>query len=53
MVYNIWDYLIFRLPTPSDILKNTVFRKLDLFPSSGERVVDITVLNPLQLLHIQ
>jgi hypothetical protein len=41
MVYNIRDYWVFRLCPSSDILetlKNTTFRKLDLFPSSGEEV---------------
>jgi hypothetical protein len=30
------NYLVFRLCLSSGILENTAFRKLDLFPSSGE-----------------
>jgi hypothetical protein len=38
MVYNTQDYWISGLhPSPS-ILKNTMFWKMDLYPSSGERV---------------
>jgi hypothetical protein len=35
MVYNTQNYWVFELPS-SGILENTTFRKLDLFPSSGE-----------------
>jgi hypothetical protein len=37
---NTQDYCAFWLCLSSGILKNTAFRKLDLFPSSGERVRD-------------
>jgi hypothetical protein len=40
MVYNTRDYWAFGLCPPSGILKNTTFRKLDLFPSSSEGVGD-------------
>jgi hypothetical protein len=40
MVYNTPDYWAFGLCLSPDILKNTTFRKLDLFPSSGEEVRD-------------
>jgi hypothetical protein len=38
MVYNTQDYWVFGLCPSSDILKTqkNTFRKLDLFPSSGE-----------------
>jgi hypothetical protein len=36
MVYNTWNYRIFGLYLHSDILKNTPFRKLDLFLFSSE-----------------
>jgi hypothetical protein len=36
MVYNTQNYWVFGLSPSSDILENTTFRKLDLFPSSGE-----------------
>jgi hypothetical protein len=35
MVYITRDYWVFRLRPSFYILKNTTFRKLDLFPSSG------------------
>jgi hypothetical protein len=38
MVYSDWGYWVFGLCPFSDNLNNTMFRKLDLFPSSGERV---------------
>jgi hypothetical protein len=40
MVYNTREYWVFGLCPPSDILKKTSFRKLDLFPSSGEGMGD-------------
>jgi hypothetical protein len=40
MMYNTWDYWVFALCPSSGILQNTMFRKLDLFPSSGEGVGD-------------
>jgi hypothetical protein len=40
MVYNMRDYWVFGLRPSSGILKNTTFRELDLFPSSGEGVGD-------------
>jgi hypothetical protein len=40
MVYNTRDYLAFELCPSSSILKNTTFRKLYLFSSSGESVED-------------
>jgi hypothetical protein len=36
MVFNIGDYWAYGLCPFSRILKNTTFRKLDLFPSSDE-----------------
>jgi hypothetical protein len=36
MVYNTQDYWVFGLFPSSGILENTMFQKLDLFPSSGE-----------------
>jgi hypothetical protein len=36
MVHNTQSYWVFRLFPTSGILENTTFRKLDLFPSSGE-----------------
>jgi hypothetical protein len=36
MVYNTQNYWLFGLFPSSGILENTTFRKLDLFPSSGE-----------------
>jgi hypothetical protein len=36
MVYNTLCYWVFGLFPSSGILENTTFRKLDLFPSSGE-----------------
>jgi hypothetical protein len=38
MVYNTRGYWVFGLCSLSGILKITAFRKLDLFPSSGEGV---------------
>jgi hypothetical protein len=40
MVYNTRDFWVFGLGPSSAILKNTTFRKLDLFPSSGKGVGD-------------
>jgi hypothetical protein len=36
MVYNTQNYWVFGIFPSSGILENTTFRKLDLFPSSGE-----------------
>jgi hypothetical protein len=36
MVRNTQKYWVFRLFPSSGMLENTTFRKLDLFPSSGE-----------------
>jgi hypothetical protein len=36
MVYNTQNYWVFGLFPSSGIPENTTFRKLDLFPSSGE-----------------
>jgi hypothetical protein len=36
MVYNTQNYWVFGLLPSSGILENTTFRKLDLFPFSGE-----------------
>jgi hypothetical protein len=36
MLYNTQNYWVFGLFPLSGILENTTFRKLDLFPSSGE-----------------
>jgi hypothetical protein len=36
MVYNTQNYWVLGLFPSSGILENTTFRKLDLFPSSGE-----------------
>jgi hypothetical protein len=36
MMYNTQNYWVFGLFLLSGILENTTFRKLDLFPSSGE-----------------
>jgi hypothetical protein len=47
MMYNTQDYWVFGLCPFSNILENT-FKKLDLFPSSGEQVEGTTLLNPLQ-----
>jgi hypothetical protein len=41
MVYNTADCRVLGLCPSSSILKNTTFRKLDLFPSSGEGVGNI------------
>jgi hypothetical protein len=40
MVYNTLDYWVFALCPLSGTLKNTTFRKLALFPSSGLGVGD-------------
>jgi hypothetical protein len=40
MVYNTRDYWTFGLCPSFVILINTTIRKLDLFPSSGEKVGD-------------
>jgi hypothetical protein len=40
--------LDFELRRSSDILKKTTFRKLDLFPSSGEEGETSTLLGPLE-----
>jgi hypothetical protein len=48
MVYNSRGYWVFGLYPSSGIRKNTMFRKLDLFPSTGEGMGDITLLGPLE-----
>jgi hypothetical protein len=40
MVYDTLNCWVFGLRQSSDILKNTTFPKLDLFPSSGDGVED-------------
>jgi hypothetical protein len=40
MVYDTRDYWAFGIRSSSGILRNTTFRKLDLFPCSGEGVGD-------------
>jgi hypothetical protein len=50
MEYDIWDFWVFGLCPSFCILnnaKNTTFRELDLFPSSGEAVGD-TKRDPLE-----
>jgi hypothetical protein len=41
MVYNTRNYCVFGFCPSSDILKNTAFWKIDLFPSSGEDMEDV------------
>jgi hypothetical protein len=48
MVYATRDYWVFGLCPSSGILKNTTFRKLGLFPSSGEGLGDLERPNPNQ-----
>jgi hypothetical protein len=49
MVYNTQNYWVFGLFPSSGILENTTFRKLDLFPSSGEGLgEDIYSVGPLR-----
>jgi hypothetical protein len=48
MVYNTRNYWGFGVCPSSGIVKNTPFRKLDLLPSSGERVKTPTLLGPLE-----
>jgi hypothetical protein len=51
MVYDIQDYWVFGLCPSSSILKtqkNTTFRKLDLFPSSGEGTGDTYSVGPVR-----
>jgi hypothetical protein len=48
MVYNNWDYWVFGLYQSSGILKNTTFRKPDLFPSSDEGVGYAYSLGPVR-----
>jgi hypothetical protein len=40
MVYNARDYWVFGLCPSSSMQKNARFRKVDLFPSSGEGMGD-------------
>jgi hypothetical protein len=47
MVYNTQNYWGFGLRPSSGILETTTFRKLDLFPSSGEEGTPI-VLGPFE-----
>jgi hypothetical protein len=51
-VYTTWDYWVFGHRPTSGILKNKTFWKLDLFPSSGERVEGIYFLDPLERANI-
>jgi hypothetical protein len=44
----IWDFWAFGLCSSSGILKDKIFRKQDLFPSSGEGVGTPTLLGPLE-----
>jgi hypothetical protein len=48
MVYGTLNYWVFGLRPLSGILKNTTFRKLDLFPSSVEGWETPTQLSPLE-----
>jgi hypothetical protein len=55
MVYNTRDYQAFGLSPSSGILKtqkNTTFRKLDLFPSSGEGVGNTYSVGAVRLLRL-
>jgi hypothetical protein len=47
--HNWRDLWVFGLCPPFDIIKNTTFRKLDLFPSSGEGWETSTLLGPLEI----
>jgi hypothetical protein len=47
---NTSDCWVFELCPWCSVLKNTVFRKLNLFPSSGEERETFTLLNPLERL---
>jgi hypothetical protein len=50
MLYNKQNYWVFGL-SPSSVFQkteNTMFRKLDLFPSSGEEGKTTTQLGPLE-----
>jgi hypothetical protein len=48
MVYNTRDSWVFGLCPSSGILKNTTFRKLDLFPSAGKGWETPALLGPLE-----
>jgi hypothetical protein len=49
MVYNTQNYWVWGLLPSYGILENTMFRKLDLFPSSGEGGgEDIYSIGPLR-----
>jgi hypothetical protein len=45
-----WDYLVFGLCPSSNILKNTTFKKLELFPSSGDVVWDTCYVGSVRIL---
>jgi hypothetical protein len=45
MTYKTQDYWVFGLCPMSGIQKNTIFRKLDLFPSLGEDLVPLERAN--------
>jgi hypothetical protein len=46
MVYTTQKYWVFGLFPSSGIVENTTFRKLDMFPSSGEGVGEDTSVGP-------
>jgi hypothetical protein len=48
MVYNTQNHWVFGLYPSSRKLENTMFRKLDPFPSSGEWEETSTQLGPLE-----
>jgi hypothetical protein len=48
MMYNTWDYWVSGLYPSSRILKNTFFRKLDLFQSSCEGWEKTTMLGQIE-----
>jgi hypothetical protein len=49
MVYNTLIFRVFGLYPLSDVLRDTVFRKLDLFPSSGEGLRDTYSVGSLRV----
>jgi hypothetical protein len=57
MAYNTWDYWVFGICPSSSIpkhtKKNTMFRKLDLFPSSGEGVGDTYSVGSVTVIVIE
>jgi hypothetical protein len=52
MVYNIRSYWVSALCPTSGIMKNTMFWKLGVFPSSGEIWKTPTLLDPLERANI-